>query len=160
MMPVVVDNRSGRDLPLESLCKLADFVFAEEQVPAYVELSLSLVGNNEIHELNKTYRGVDAPTDVLSFECDSVQDEPEDEEDVTVLLGDVIIAPDVAEEHARDFDSTFEAELNLMLVHGILHLLGYDHIEDDEAEEMEARENELLALWSAGQPPFTNGTVL
>jgi probable rRNA maturation factor len=63
------------------------------------------------------------------------------------LLGDVVIAPFVARRHAVDFDSSEAAEMNLLLVHGILHLLGYDHQDDEEAARMEARENELLSLW-------------
>jgi probable rRNA maturation factor len=104
---------------------------AEKQADT-VELSISLVDEAEIQALNQRWRQIDAPTDVLSFECDAQ------------MLGDVVICPAVAAQHARDFDSSFPAEMGLMLTHGILHLLGYDHIEDDQAAVMEARENELL----------------
>ena len=94
-----------------------------------------MVDRDEMHALNREYRGIDAPTDVLSFENDEA------------LLGDVVVCAAVAREHAEDFDSDFASEMALMLIHGILHLLGYDHADDAEAEVMEARENELLGLW-------------
>jgi len=158
---IYLDNRSGEELPLEEYEKLAEFVLEQEAwdsrdgawcpsfaskagtaspvppVPAH-ELSISLVDLEEMHALNREYRGIDAPTDVLAFEND-------DE-----LLGDVVVCPAVAREHAQDFDSSFAGEMALMLTHGILHLLGYDHINDADAEVMEARENELLKLWEAG----------
>ncbi len=133
-MILTVDNRSGEELPEADYEALAAFVLKEEAAEK-VELSISLVSVEEIHDLNKAYRGIDAPTDVLSFE----NDEP--------LLGDVIICPEVARDHARDFDSDFASEMELMLTHGILHLKGYDHIDDSCAEVMEARENELLQAW-------------
>ncbi len=135
-MILIVDNRSGEELPEDEYRDLATFVLTQEGAEDNAELSISLVGSDEMHQLNRTYRGIDAPTDVLSFEND-------DE-----LLGDVIICPEVAREHARDFASSFEAEMALMLIHGILHLMGYDHHEDAEAELMEAKENNYLAAWS------------
>ncbi len=134
-MLIAVDNRSGEELPLEHYRALATFILEREAADEAAELSLSLVDKEEIHALNKTYRAMDAPTDVLSFEND-------DE-----LLGDVIICPEVAREHAEDFDSDFESEMELMLTHGVLHLCGYDHIDDEEGDCMEARESELLLAW-------------
>lgn len=136
-MIIALDNRSGRDLPEDEYCALAVFVMQEEGCAENTELSLSLVDVDEIHALNRDYRGLDAPTDVLSFEND-------DE-----LLGDVIICPEVAGQHAEDFESSFAHEMELMLTHGILHLCGYDHEDDAEGDAMEARENELLTKWRA-----------
>lgn len=108
-----------------------------------VEISLSYVDEDEIHELNHEWRGIDRTTDVLSFECDSAFDEdiPADE---TLELGDIILAPQVIARQAPGFGNSPADECRLMLVHGMLHLLGYDHIEDDEAEVMEAREDAIL----------------
>jgi probable rRNA maturation factor len=136
-MDILIDIRCNEPLNVDKIEALATFVLSREQAPEDLELSISYVEKSEIQELNATYRGINAPTDVLSFECDDV------------ILGDIIICPDVAREHALDFSSTFEHEMALMLTHGILHLLGYDHLDDDEAEAMEARENAHLAAWFA-----------
>lgn len=87
---------------------------------------------------------------MLSFECDSAFDEdiPLDE---ALELGDIILAPQVIARQAPEFGNSAQDECRLMLVHGMLHLLGYDHIEDDEAEAMEAREDELLRLLAAAR---------
>jgi probable rRNA maturation factor len=129
-----------------------------------IELSIALVDEAEIHALNLEYRGKDSPTDVLSFELDdedfayadfSHQDpnvQPHEAGDSQAqkpnamirMLGDVIICPTVAKKQAVDYGQTFEQEMALLLTHGVLHLLGYDHIEDEDAEEMEATEREIL----------------
>ncbi|MCL2807313.1 MAG: rRNA maturation RNase YbeY [Coriobacteriia bacterium] len=134
-MIITVDNRSGEELPVDEYQALAAFVLQQEQVNDDVELSISLVGHAEMHALNKKYRGIDRPTDVLAFEND-------DE-----LLGDVIVCPSVARQHAEEFTTGFPDEMALMLTHGILHLRGYDHLDDAEATIMEQRENELLNQW-------------
>jgi probable rRNA maturation factor len=145
---VVIDNRSDEELPLEEYHRFASFVLSKFSLPKDAELAISYVTPGEIQFLNHHYRGVDEATDVLSFECDAFDDEedalfPGDDH----LLGDVIIAPVVAREHARGFGTTFESEMLLMLVHGILHLLGFDHIDDEDYERMRAREDELLKSW-------------
>lgn len=104
-----------------------------------VELSVLLCDDAFIHPLNRDYRGKDKPTDVLSFAMREEGD-PEDP-----LLGDVIISIQRAKEQAKERGHHIGAELALLLMHGILHLLGYDHEEDEEAEVMEAKEKELLS---------------
>jgi probable rRNA maturation factor len=104
-----------------------------------VELSILLCTNAFIHPLNRDYRGKDKPTDVLSFAMREEGD-PQDP-----ILGDVIISIEKAKEQAEERGHHIGAELSLLLVHGILHLLGYDHEEDDEAEVMEAKEKEVLS---------------
>lgn len=142
-------------LPVEELVR---FVLAAEEVPAAAEVSVSFVTDEEIARLNEEYRGKSGPTDVLSFECDGADDDfffgmgaevgVDADDGVPFELGDVIIAPDVARRQTEQFGTTFESEVTLLLVHGLLHLCGYDHIADTEAEEMEARERELLGLWA------------
>ena len=106
------------------------------------ELSILLCDDETIHPLNRDYRGKDKPTDVLSF----AQREGEFAFIDDNLLGDVIISMDTTIRQATERQHSVETELRVLLVHGILHLLGYDHIEDDEAEVMEAKEREILAL--------------
>lgn len=103
------------------------------------EVSVYIVDEGESQELNKQYRGKDKPTNVLSFPAD-IPDE------VGVpLLGDLVVCAPVVEREAREQGKTLEAHWAHMLVHGTLHLLGYDHVEDDEAEVMEALETRLMA---------------
>ena len=144
---VLIDH--GQDL-VQSLDieGLALFVLQEMNCPESTDLTISFVSNERIHELNKEYRGMDKPTDVLSFECDNVPFDDEDVDDVEEYeLGDVIIATDVALAQTEEFGTTFEEEVSLLTVHGLLHLCGYDHIEDEEAEIMEALEQSLLTAW-------------
>lgn len=150
-MEILIDYRYREEdlveLPVEALCY---FVLEQEEKPENSEVSVSFVDDEEIAELNEEYRGKVGPTDVLSFECDNLEDEMSGfgfEEDI-YELGDIIIAVDVAERQTKEFGTSFEEEMTLLLVHGLLHLCGYDHIEDDEAEVMEAREAELIAAWN------------
>ncbi|MBQ6454765.1 MAG: rRNA maturation RNase YbeY [Eggerthellaceae bacterium] len=135
-----------------SLGELAQFVLEHEKCPANTEVSISFVDNQRIAALNEEYRGIVGPTDVLSFECDGVEDDAgfsaiNMEGDSVYELGDIIIAPDVAESQCAEYGNTFIQELSLLLTHGLLHLCGYDHMTDDEAEVMEAREKALLSEW-------------
>lgn len=134
----------------DEVCAIAAHVLSAEGVAREVEISLSYVSEDEMHALNRQWRGIDRTTDVLSFECDSAFDEdiPEDE---PLELGDIILAPEVISAQAPSFGNTPADECRLMLVHGLLHLLGYDHIEDGEAEVMEAREDALLRELAAGR---------
>ena len=103
-----------------------------------VVVSLQVVGSDEMQELNKTYRGKDKPTNVLSFPMD-VPDE------IGInILGDLALCDTVIEAEAKEQGKPVEAHWAHMIVHGMLHLQGYDHIEDDEAEEMEANEIEIM----------------
>ena len=103
-----------------------------------VELTIRLVESTESQQLNYTYRGKDKPTNVLSFpfEAPAEIDLP--------LLGDLIICVDVVEKEALEQNKSLEAHWAHMVIHGCLHLLGYDHIIDEEAEEMESLETQLL----------------
>lgn len=141
----VTSHRDPEPLALSAFETLGAFVLHLEEVPEHAELSIAVVGVDEMAHLNEQYRGVAGPTDVLSFGCD---DPCPAEAGEPVTLGDVIIAPDVAVAQAADYGTTVEAELNLLLVHGILHLLGYDHESDEDAAAMQAREQLLLTAWA------------
>lgn len=103
-----------------------------------VEMTVRIVDEAESHELNLTYRGKDRPTNVLSFpfECPDEVELP--------LLGDLVICRQVVEREAAEQEKALIAHWAHMVVHGSLHLLGYDHIEDDEAEEMESLETQIM----------------
>ena len=106
------------------------------------ELSIVLCDDAFIHPINRDYRNKDKPTDVLSFS----QREGEFAFHNDNILGDVIISIETAKRQALERKHNLERETNILLIHGILHLIGYDHIDDDEAEIMQNKERELLSL--------------
>ncbi|MCD8316265.1 MAG: rRNA maturation RNase YbeY [Eggerthellaceae bacterium] len=137
-----------KDLPLY---ELTQFVLVSEQKPFNTEVSVNFVTNESIQELNERYRNQKGPTDVLAFECDSVEDDLSDSllsQNPIYELGDVIIAPDVADAQRMEYGTSFDEEIRLLLVHGLLHLCGYDHIVDEDAEKMEQRETDILKAWA------------
>lgn len=145
----VLSHREPEPLDLTAFERIAVFVLEREEAPDAVELSIAIVDVTEMTELNGRFRGKDGPTDVLSFPCDDpcavvAPDEP-------ITLGDVVIAPEIAVQQADELGHTVEEELNLLLIHGVLHLLGYDHEADEDAVAMQARERALLTAWSAAQ---------
>jgi len=110
------------------------------------EVTVRLVDDAESHELNLTYRGKDKSTNVLSFPFEA----PPGIE--LPLLGDLVICQQVVMQEAREQEKPLEAHWAHMVIHGSLHLLGYDHIEDDEAEEMEALETEIMLALGYADP--------
>jgi len=111
-----------------------------------VEMTVRIVDEAESHALNLNYRGKDRPTNVLSFpfECPDEVELP--------LLGDLVICRQVVEREAQEQDKPLMAHWAHMVVHGSLHLLGYDHIEDDEAEEMESLETQIMTELGFADP--------
>lgn len=134
-LQIACENEQG--LPAE-----ADFRrWLEAVLPQFQpesEVTIRLVDEAESHELNHTYRGKDKPTNVLSFPFEA----PPGIE--LPLLGDLIICRQVVEQEAAEQEKAPEAHWAHMVIHGSLHLLGYDHIEDEEAEEMESLETEIM----------------
>lgn len=114
--------------------------------PEEAEVSLTLVDDTRIHELNRDYRGVDRPTDVLSF---ALQEETEDEPDIVDyeddLLGDIVISVERARTQAVEYGHSFERELVYLAVHGTLHLLGYDHENEKDKTIMRQQEETVMS---------------
>jgi probable rRNA maturation factor len=107
-------------------------------------LSITLVGDDEIRALNRTYRGKDRPTDVLSFGLDgALRNESAGATVPERMLGDVVISVDTARRQAAEYDATLQVELYRLLIHGVLHVLGYDHERVAERVAMEAEERRL-----------------
>ena len=129
-----------------------DAVLAHEGVGRPCSVSVSVVGEPRMREINAEWRDVDAATDVISIECER-PDDPSLAPGEPCELGDIVIAPDYIARQAAAFGTTPADETRLMLVHGMLHLLGHDHLDDASAEAMEALEEEVLA----GLP--TDGTI-
>lgn len=129
----------------DELLDTISLVLAEEGVTRPCAVSLSVVSDERMHALNLEWRGVDRATDVLSLECER-PDDPDLAPGEPCELGDIVISPAYIARQAAQFRTTPADETRLLVVHATLHLLGYDHLEDDEAEVMEAREDELVAM--------------
>ena len=128
---------------LDTMMQAAEYCLDAEQIDTErSEISVTFVSLEEIHELNREYRQVDSPTDVLSFlQFDDLDDLPEEGE---IMLGDVVICSDRAKEQAEEFGHSFEREIIYLFVHSVLHLLGYDHMDEDEKRIMRRREEEVM----------------
>jgi probable rRNA maturation factor len=141
---VAVDEQDELVVDLDRWSTLAQAALEYEGVPTG-ELNLLFVETDSIRELNREHMGKDRPTDVLSFPLDDDDGLPGE-----TLLGDVVVCPAVAAANAPEHDGqghhrgSVDDEIALLVVHGVLHVLGYDHINDDEAEEMEALEQTVL----------------
>lgn len=141
-MDVFVANEQELQVDEARLSRLAAHVLHEEEVDDAAELSVLLVGPDHIRQLNARFAGDDYATDVLSFPM------MEDEE-ITLLLGDVVICPEIATANAAKVGHDVDTELDTLLVHGTLHLLGYDHDDEEEKRRMDERQNEILAAFHA-----------
>ena len=108
------------------------------------EVSITLTNNEHIHEINREYRKVDRPTDVISFALNE-GDEPNIEGEIPVnMLGDIIISVEKAIEQAGDYGHSVRREIEFLTVHGMIHLLGYDHIEEEDKKKMRPKEEKIL----------------
>lgn len=121
----------------------------KESIPDNYEVSVSIVEDLTMRQLNRDYRGMDTPTDVLSFSLlETTEEEPEiifSGEEEPVLLGDIIISAEAVGRQAEEYGHSVTREMCFLAVHGILHLLGYNHGTAEDAEIMEAKQKEILA---------------
>lgn len=123
--------------------------------PVLVEVSVRLTSDDEVHMLNRQYRGKDKTTNVLSFpmvQPDLIETVSQNTDDGELLLGDIVLAFGVCEREATDRGVTIDAHLTHLIVHGTLHLLGYDHLTDDEGDAMEEIERDALADLGIADP--------
>ena len=142
---------AGKDYS-EIIEKTVNIVAEKENLPS-VNVCVLITDKEGIREINKENRNVDAPTDVLSFpyliydEDFNPIGELEDEKDPetgAICLGDMVICPDIIKEHAEEYGNTVEQELSYMVVHSMYHLLGYDHMEEEDKKKMRAKEKEII----------------
>lgn len=133
---------------LVAMEKVTAEALADHNFPTNAEVSLTLCDDATIHDLNKTWRSVDAPTDVLSFPLlgDMTLQVPSGEE---LLVGDIVISVERAQLQAEEYGHSLEREMLYLYVHGLLHLLGYDHLVEDEMLEMRTLEEALLSAVGA-----------
>jgi probable rRNA maturation factor len=120
-----------------------------EKLEGEIELSITFVEEKRIQEMNKEYREKDAPTDVISF---ALNDEVDGEVELVMegmpnALGDIIISVDHISRQAEEYSHSFDRELGFLAVHGFLHLLGYDHMSEDDEKAMFSRQEEILSAY-------------
>jgi probable rRNA maturation factor len=134
-------NETNEDLKeIETLEKLIDYAIAYERVNNAI-FSITFIDDEKMHEMNKRYRGIDRSTDVLSFAFEDNDDMPSSE---VRMLGDIYISIDKAHEQAEFYGHSYLRELSFLMIHGFLHLLGYDHMEHVDELEMFARQEAIL----------------
>ena len=143
-LDILDESTQGCALGDEELCLIANKVLDTVGVLGICMISLTIVDDSEIHELNLQWRQVDRPTDVLSFECEK-PDDPSLGEGEPCELGDIVLAPHYIACQAKEFGTSEKDETRLLFIHGILHLLGYDHEEDGQAKTMQSLEEDILA---------------
>jgi probable rRNA maturation factor len=146
-MTIEVLNESGEDLDAKRTQQLARFVMDRMRVHPLAELCVTAVDEDTIAELNKRWMEKEGPTDVLAFPMDELRPGLVNEEPEEGVLGDLVLCPTVAESQAKTAGHSTATELDLLTVHGILHLLGYDHAEPDEHKEMFGLQDQLLGEW-------------
>lgn len=139
---VAVRNQQSKTVDQRRLTAAVRRTLQVEGFDRSAEVSIVLVDDEEMHELNKHYRGIDKPTDVLSFS--QLEGETPEIADMPVVLGDIVISVDTAGKQAEQRGRALSDELDLLVVHGMLHLLGYDDQTDEGADEMREHEKRIL----------------
>ena len=146
-MSIEILNESGHELDVKGLAQLSRFVMDAMRVHPLAELCIKAVDEATIAGLNEKWMEKEGPTDVLAFPMDELRPGLVNEELEEGMLGDLVLCPEVAERQAVTAGHSTEAEIELLTVHGILHLLGYDHAEPDEHKEMFGLQAQLLDEW-------------
>lgn len=143
MENVEIFNETNEEIKdLEILKPLLEFARKKENLEdTELEFSVIIVDNERIHEINKEYRGIDRPTDVISF---ALEDNEEIEFDHYRVLGDIYISIDKVKEQAQAYGHSEKRELAFLTIHGFLHLLGYDHMEPEDEKVMFGKQEEIL----------------
>lgn len=144
-MSIEVTNESGTDLELEWVANLIEFAFDRLRVSPEADVAVIFVDEAAMEQLHVQWMMEPGPTDVLSFPMDELRPARPGEPAVTGILGDIVVCPTVAEKQAVEAGHSAIDEMKLLTVHGLLHLLGFDHAEPDEEREMFGLQNQILA---------------
>ena len=152
-MSIEVSNESGLDVSEVELISVARFVLDQMKVNPGAELSMVLLDTPAMADLHMRWMDLPGPTDVMSFPMDELEPggRPDAPEPGPSMLGDIVLCPEFAAGQAEAAGHSLGHELALLTVHGVLHLLGYDHAEPDEEREMFALQRRLLEEWVADQ---------
>src|ERR1700741_1626378 len=148
-MSIEVSNESGLDVSEEELVSVARFAIKKMKVHPAAELSMVLLDTAAMADLHMRWMDLPGPTDVMSFPMDELEPggRPDGGEPGPSMLGDIVLCPEFAAAQAAKAGHSLDHEMALLTVHGVLHLLGYDHAEPEEEKEMFGLQNTLLAEW-------------
>ena len=152
-MSIEINNESGVEVRQEELVKLVKHILAAMFVHPQTEVSIILADVDTMEKLHVEWMDEPGPTDVLSFPMDELRPGSAAAPTPAGLLGDIVLCPVVAQEQAATAGHSMEEELLLLTTHGMLHLMGYDHREPEEKEEMFGIQRELLSSFLGGKPP-------
>ena len=144
-MSVEVTNESGVDLELEWVSDLIEFACGRLRVSPEADVAVIFVDETAMEQLHIQWMMEPGPTDVLSFPMDELRPGRVGEPAVTGILGDIVVCPTVAEKQAAEAGHSAVDEMKLLTVHGLLHLLGFDHADEDDEKEMFGLQNNILA---------------
>lgn len=150
-MSIEVNNETTAKIDAREFVDLARYVFDAMFLHPATELSITFVDEEAMSELHEEWMDLEGPTDVMSFPMDELREGREGELAPEGLLGDIVICPTVAAQQARMAGHSSEEEMLLLLTHGILHLLGYDHVEPEEERVMFTLQRKLLLTFLAGR---------
>ena len=151
-MTVDLNNESGLEADSPGLVRLATFALDQLRIHPQAELSILLVDEETMRAYHAKYLGEDGPTDVLSFPMDELRPPEDDEEPPEGLLGDVVLCPAVTSRQATEHGRSADQEAEYLLVHGLLHLLGYDHGTPADKAVMFGLKDQILAAWADARP--------
>jgi probable rRNA maturation factor len=146
-MSIEVLDESGLEVDVRHLAALSRFVLDRMRVHPLAELCIKAVDEETMATLNEQWMEKEGPTDVLAFPMDELRPGLVNEDPEEGVLGDLVLCPSIAARQAETAGHPSAEELELLTVHGILHLLGYDHAEPEEHREMFGLQDELLAAW-------------
>ena len=147
-MKIELTNLTAEKCDEMRICSVAEFAMTRMEIHPDCELSISLVDESEMSALHVQWMDEPGPTDVLSFPMDEIR--PQSRAQGPGMLGDVILCPSFAAAQAREAGHSMQEELELLTVHGVLHLLGFDHREPEEKETMFSLQDGYLAEWRKG----------
>jgi probable rRNA maturation factor len=147
-----ISNESGIEVDNAALVRLATFALDQLRIHPLAELSILLVDEDTMSAYHEKYLGEPGPTDVLSFPMDELRPPTDGEEPSMGLLGDIVLCPAVADRQAREHQRSSKEEAEYLLVHGLLHLLGYDHATAEEQAEMFGLTDKIISAWAARHP--------
>ena len=144
----IIDETGGLEDDVESLVsELLQFALKEEKMTGDIEVSVTFMSDEAIQVVNKEYRGKDTPTDVISFALEEMGEgelQIIKDQNMPIILGDILISVDTAKRQAVEYNHPLTREIGFLALHGLLHLLGYDHMTEEEEKVMFGRQKEIL----------------